>query len=76
MIDEKNNPEFVGDQEKFKYLAIHGFERWQTDKEGRLRDGKTSEFVKDYCRKDEHQRHGLQLIRLKYAEVRIAFEDG
>jgi hypothetical protein len=51
-IWDKNNPEFVGDQSKFKYLAIHGYERWQVDKEGKSRSGKSSEWIKDYCRKD------------------------
>ena len=52
MSNGAHNPEFVGDETKFKYLAIHGYERWQVDKGGKLRDGKTSEWVKDYCRKD------------------------
>jgi len=51
-IEHKNNSEFVGDLTKFKYLAIHGYERWQADKEGKSRSGKSSEWIKDYCRKD------------------------
>lgn len=51
-IEHANNSEFLGDLSKFKYLAIHGYERWQVDKDGKLRDGKSSEWIKDYCRKD------------------------
>ena len=52
LIEHKNNSEFIGDRDKFKYLAIHGYERWQVDKDGKLRDGMSSEWIKDYCRKD------------------------
>lgn len=51
-IVHANNSEFLGDLSKFKYLAIHGYERWQVDKDGKLRDGQSSEWIKDYCRKD------------------------
>jgi len=51
-IEHKNDSEFIGDLSKFKYLAIHGYERWQVDRDGKLRDGMSSEWIKDYCRKD------------------------
>jgi len=51
-IEHANNSEFLGDRDKFKYLAIHGYERWQVDKEGKSRSGKSSEWIKDYTRKD------------------------
>ncbi|HZQ25281.1 MAG TPA: hypothetical protein VFA89_21010 [Terriglobales bacterium] len=38
-MEENQNPEFVGNEEKFKYLAIHGYEDFQRDKEGKLADG-------------------------------------
>jgi hypothetical protein len=51
MIEGKNNPEFVGNQSKFKYLAIHGYEKFQRDKNGSLGDGSRL-WIKDACRKD------------------------
>ncbi len=51
MIEDKNNPEFVGNQSKFKYLAIHGYEKFQRDKNGSLGDGSRL-WIKDACRKD------------------------
>lgn len=63
-IVHANNSEHIGDQTKFKYLAIHGFERWQVDKEGKLRDGKSSQWIKDYCRKDSDPDYmGLTMVQ-------------
>ena len=50
-IEDKNNPEFVGDQSKFKYLAIHGYEKFQRDKNGSLGD-RSRLWIKDASRKD------------------------
>jgi len=66
-IEDKNNPEFVGDQSKFKYLAIHGYERWQVDKAGKSRGGLSSEWIKDYCRKDSDPDYAMLTTIQRYA---------
>jgi len=50
-MEHLNNSEFVGNQEKFRYLAIHGYEKFQKDKYGKLPDG-SRQWIKDACRKD------------------------
>ena len=52
--DEPNphDPELVNHPEVFKYIGIHGYEKFQADKSGRLHDG-SSAWIKDSCRKDQ-----------------------
>lgn len=51
MKPDSHDPEFVGREDVFKYLAVHGYEKFQMDKEGRLADG-TRPWIKDATRKD------------------------
>jgi hypothetical protein len=53
-MEDQYNPEFVGDQTKFKYLAIHGYEDFQRDKQGQLPDG-SRQWIKDATRKDSDE---------------------
>ncbi len=48
---DDQNPENVGRLELFKYISIHGYDRWQTDKAGKSKDG-AALWIKDYCRKE------------------------
>src|SRR5271166_1244987 len=65
MIEDKNNPEFVGKQNKFKYLAIHGYEKFQKDKNGSLGDGSRL-WIKDACRKDSDSDYMKLTISERY----------
>ena len=56
MSDEQDKPNphdpaLVGHEDVFKYIGIHGYDKWQVDKNGLHRDG-SSEWIKDYCRKE------------------------
>jgi hypothetical protein len=64
-IEDKNNPEFVGDQSKFKYLAIHGYEKFQKDKYGSLGDGSRL-WIKDACRKDSDAEYSSLTVVQRY----------
>jgi len=64
-IEEKNNPEFVGNQSKFKYLAIHGYEKFQRDKNGSLGDGSRL-WIKDACRKDSDAEYSSLIVVQRY----------
>jgi hypothetical protein len=64
-IEGKNNPEFVGDQSKFKYLAIHGYEKFQRDKNGSLGDGSRL-WIKDACRKDSDHEYSSLTVFQRY----------
>lgn len=50
-MEDQLNPVFVGNMEKFKMLAIHGYEKFQADKDGKLHDGSRL-WIRDACRKD------------------------
>jgi hypothetical protein len=66
-----HDPALVGREDVFKYLGIHGYDKWQVDKNGLHRDG-SSEWIKDYCRKESdadycrltfYQRYVLDALR-------------
>ena len=65
-IPDNQNPEFVGDAKKFRYLAIHGYERRQVDRAGKTRGGLTSEWIKDYCRKDSDSDYAMLTVIQRY----------
>lgn len=64
-MDDQHNPEFVGNEEKFKYLAIHGYEKFQADKHGRLADGSRL-WIKDACRKDGDREYSKLTVMQRY----------
>jgi hypothetical protein len=64
-IEDTNNPEFVGNQSKFKYLAIHGYEKFQRDKNGSLGDGSRL-WIKDACRKDSDHEYSSLTVTQRY----------
>jgi hypothetical protein len=63
-MDDAHNPEFVGKSEKFKFLAIHGYEKYQADyKTGKLVDGSRL-YIKDATRKDSDADYsGLTMVQ-------------
>lgn len=65
LTEDKNNPEFVGDQSKFKYLAIHGYEKFQRDKNGSLGDGSRL-WIKDASRKDSDHEYSSLTVYQRY----------
>src|ERR1700734_822819 len=64
-IPDHQNPEFVGDEKKFRYLAIHGYEKFQRDKNGSLGDGSRL-WIKDACRKDGDAEYSSLTVYQRY----------
>lgn len=58
------NPD-VGDQTKFKYIGIHGYDKFQVDAKGERRDG-TSIWIKDACRKDSDADYAMLTCFQRY----------
>jgi hypothetical protein len=55
----------VGDEEQFKYLGIHGYDTFQADQKGVLRDG-TSLWIKDACRKESDADYSRLTVFQRY----------
>lgn len=55
----------VGDETQFMYIGIHGFDTFQVDAKGVLRDG-SMQWIKDACRKEADKDYGRLTCFCRY----------